>query len=71
MIDRALAAPAPAPALTLTLTVIRGGRSESRPADAWWERRSRMRQIVGGCPDHWWSNTAPRTGRCTCDRFTG
>ncbi len=35
----------------------------------WWERRALMRDVVGGCPDHWWKPTAPRTAACTCDRF--
>jgi len=55
------------PAPTMTLRVIDGGAG--RRAPTWWERRSMMRRIVGGCPDHWWSPTARRTERCTCDRF--
>ena len=31
--------------------------------------RAMVRSIVGGCPDHWWKPTAPRTAACTCDRF--
>ena len=59
-----LQADAPArPALRL----IAGGAS--RPSMAWWEKRSVMRDIVGGCPEHWWKATAPRTAACTCDRF--
>lgn len=49
------------------LRLIEGGLRR-RPTP-WWERRSMMRKIVGGCPDHWWSPTALRTDRCTCDRF--
>ena len=60
----ALALPAPT---TVTLRVIEGGATR-RPA-TWYERRSMMRTIVGGCPDHWWSPTARRTAACTCDRF--
>jgi hypothetical protein len=50
-----------------TLRVIDGGRRNA-PVP-WWERRAMMRNIVGGCPDHWWSPTARRTAACTCDRF--
>lgn len=50
---------------TPTLTVLPGGA----PRLSWWERRSMMRTIVGGCPDHWWKPTATRTAACTCDRF--
>lgn len=52
-----------APALRL---IDGGGRG--RPP-TWWERRTMLRGIVGGCPDHWWKPTAPRTAACTCDRF--
>lgn len=52
---------------TVTLRVIEGGAGRSEPT--WWERRAMRRQIVGGCPDHWWSPTARRTAACTCDRF--
>ena len=52
---------------TVTLRVIDGGR-KARPA-TWYEKRSMMRSIVGGCPDHWWSPTARRTAACTCDRY--
>jgi hypothetical protein len=56
------------PALTtVTLRVIEGGAKRRPPS--WYERRSMMRTIVGGCPDHWWSPTARRTAACTCDRF--
>ncbi len=51
-----------------TLRVIDGGIGARRP-HAWWERRAAMRSIAGGCPDHWWKPTAPRTAACTCDRF--
>lgn len=49
------------------LRVIQGGAAT--PSMGWWEKRSLTRQIVGGCPDHWWKATAPRTAACTCDRF--
>jgi hypothetical protein len=52
---------------TVTLRVIEGGAGRHEPT--WWERRAMKRQIVGGCPDHWWSPTARRTAACTCDRF--
>jgi hypothetical protein len=52
---------------TPQLRLIPGGAS-ARPAP-WWERRSLMRGLVGGCPDHWWKPTARRTAACTCDRF--
>jgi hypothetical protein len=56
------------PALsTHGLTVLPGG-AERRSA-TWYEKRSMMRAIVGGCPDHWWNPTARRTAACTCDRF--
>jgi len=56
------------PALTTAgLRLLQGG-AEPRPA-TWYEKRSMMRQIVGGCPDHWWNPTARRTAACTCDRF--
>ncbi|HET7644899.1 MAG TPA: hypothetical protein VFM03_00260 [Candidatus Limnocylindria bacterium] len=55
------------PATTVTLRVIEGGAR--RPELPWWERRSMIRSLVGGCPDHWWKPTAPRTAACTCDRF--
>ena len=51
------------------LRVIDGGAS-GRAGATWWERRATMRQLVGGCPDHWWTPTARRTAACTCDRFT-
>jgi hypothetical protein len=65
MTMHALAMPAP----TQTLRVLPGGNERRVPA--WWERRASMRTIVGGCPDHWWKPTAPRTAACTCDRFIG
>lgn len=43
-----------------------GGAPRSMP---WWEQRAFMRNVVGGCPDHWWKTTARRTAACTCDRF--
>lgn len=54
------------------LRVIDGGMSTGSSTDAspWWEQRAAMREVVGGCPDHWWNPTARRTARCTCDRFT-
>ncbi len=58
----------PAPTTTPTLRILAGG--VTRAAPTWWERRSMTRQLVGGCPDHWWKPTAPRTAACTCDRFT-
>jgi hypothetical protein len=48
------------------LRVIEGGAARST---SWWEKRALTREIVGGCPDHWWKPTAPRTAACTCDRF--
>jgi hypothetical protein len=64
MTMHALAHPA---STTVTLRVLDGG-APRRPA-GWWERRAALRALVGGCPDHWWKATAPRTERCTCDRF--
>lgn len=52
-------------ATTPSLTLIQGGAART----SWWARRATMRTIVGGCPDHWWKPTAPRTAACTCDRF--
>ncbi len=60
----ALALPAPA---TPRLRLLDGGAT--RRPETWYERRSMLRKIVGGCPDHWWSPTARRTAACTCDRF--
>jgi hypothetical protein len=62
----AMTLPEPAPT-SPTLRVIRGSRR--REPIPWWQRRSLMRDIVGGCPDHWWKSTATRTAACTCDRF--
>ncbi len=63
MTMHALAMPAPTP----KLRVLSGGAAPRQPQ--WWERRAMMRVVVGGCPDHWWKPTAPRTAACTCDRF--
>ena len=60
-------APALPAAQTTTLRVLEGGAT--RRSTSWWEKRSMVRLIVGGCPDHWWKPTAPRTGACTCDRY--
>ena len=49
------------------LTLLPGGAT--RQSASWYDRRSMMRAIVGGCPDHWWNPTARRTAACTCDRF--
>ena len=64
MTMNALAQPGPA---TPGLRLLQGG-AKARPA-TWYEKRSMLRAIVGGCPDHWWSPTARRTAACTCDRF--
>jgi hypothetical protein len=64
MTMNALAVPATAHGPSLRLL------TGSAPREtAWWERRSVMRTIVGGCPDHWWNPSARRTAACTCDRF--
>ncbi len=55
------------PATTAKLRVLDGGLADR--AAQWWERRSMMRTVVGGCPDHWWKPTALRTAACTCPRF--
>jgi hypothetical protein len=70
MTMHALATPAPTatPALRLLDARLPDGGT-TQPAPTWWERRSMMRSVVGGCPDHWWKPTAPRTAACTCDRF--
>lgn len=67
MTMNALALPAAAPGLRL----LNGGDAHARASSraSWWERRSLMRSLVGGCPDHWWKPTAPRTAACTCDRY--
>ncbi len=49
---------------TVTLRVIDGGGRRAHEQ----RLRSTMREIVGGCPDHWWKSTALRTVACTCDR---
>jgi hypothetical protein len=64
MTMNALAQPAVS---TPSLRLLQGG-AKSHPA-SWYEKRSMMRAIVGGCPDHWWNPTARRTAACTCDRF--
>jgi hypothetical protein len=51
------------------LRVMDGGRASVSATSSWWERRARLREVVGGCPDHWWSPAARRTAACTCDRF--
>jgi hypothetical protein len=63
MTMRALAQPATTP----TLRLLPGGAQQR--AATWWEKRTHVRAIVGGCPDHWWKPTARRTAACTCDRF--
>lgn len=57
----------PATSSTPRLRMLGGGASPR--SMRWWEQRAFMRQVVGGCPDHWWKGTAPRTAACTCDRF--
>ena len=47
----------------------RRGRVTACERDVVGTPRQAMRQLVGGCPDHWWSPTARRTAACTCDRF--
>jgi hypothetical protein len=49
---------------TVTLRVLDGGGRRANEL----RLRSTMREIVGGCPDHWWKPTALRTTACTCDR---
>jgi hypothetical protein len=49
---------------TVILRVLDGGGRAAREQ----ERRAIHREIVGGCPDHWWKPTALRTSACTCDR---
>lgn len=56
---QAMAVPAP------TLRLLDGGRTRARHST---DERGTLREIVGGCPDHWWKPTARRTGACTCDR---
>lgn len=60
-------APALPATTTVTLRLIDGG-AKARPT-TWYEQRALLRGIVGGCPDHWWSPTARRSARCTCDRY--
>jgi len=48
------------PATTVILRLIDGGDRN--------QRRSVMRAMAGGCPDHWWKPTARRTSACTCER---
>lgn len=50
------------PASTVILRVIDGGRRAQEV-----RQRAMLRSTVGGCPDHWWKPTAPRTPACTCD----
>jgi hypothetical protein len=49
---------------TVTLRVIDGGNLRAQER----QHRAMLRTIAGGCPDHWWKPTAPRTSACTCDR---
>ncbi len=49
---------------TVTLRVLDGGGRAAQER----AQRSMKREIVGGCPDHWWKPTALRTSACTCDR---
>jgi hypothetical protein len=49
---------------TVTLRVIDGGGRRAHQQ----RLRTTLREIVGGCPDHWWKPTALRTAACTCDR---
>jgi hypothetical protein len=57
-----------APALvadsTVILRVLDGGGLAARER----QQRAMQREVVGGCPDHWWKPTARRTAACTCDR---
>jgi hypothetical protein len=48
---------------TVTLRVLDGGGLRARER----QHRALRREIVGGCPDHWWKPTALRTSACTCD----
>ena len=48
---------------TVTLRVLDGGARRAREQ----QHRAALREIVGGCPDHWWKPTARRTAACTCD----
>ena len=62
-----------APSLAIpSLRVVTGRErhvSTAHRAPSWWERRAERREIVGGCPVHWWNPTAQTTAACTCDRF--
>jgi hypothetical protein len=49
---------------TVTLRVLDGGGRLAHEQ----RQRAMLRGIVGGCPDHWWKPTAPRTAACICDR---
>jgi len=49
---------------TVTLRVLDGGGRAAFEQ----QQRTMHRDIVGGCPDHWWKPTALRTAACTCDR---
>jgi len=49
---------------TVTLHVLDGGGRAARER----QQRAMHREVVGGCPDHWWKPTALRTVGCTCDR---
>ena len=49
---------------TVTLRVLDGGGRAAIER----QQRGMHREIVGGCPDHWWKPTARRTAACTCDR---
>jgi hypothetical protein len=40
------------PSSTVTLRVLDGGVRRNREP-AWYEKRAMIREIVGGCPDHW------------------
>jgi hypothetical protein len=48
---------------TVTLRVLDGGGRRAQEL----RQRAMRREAVGGCPDHWWKPTAPRTPACTCD----
>jgi hypothetical protein len=49
---------------TVTLRALDGGGRAAFER----QQRAMQREIVGGCPDHWWKPTARRTAACTCDR---
>jgi hypothetical protein len=49
---------------TVTLRVLDGGGRAAFEQ----QQRTIHREVVGGCPDHWWKPTARRTAACTCDR---